>query len=407
MGSTSSQPESQPSAESQPRDTWKPIPLCGTLPTSVVPAERYVERLWALLDQTLQHSKCGIGSDTPVEKGGTLNLKTLTIEGADAPPEPVIRAPGVPPPPEYLPQMKDEHKRIVAVHGPTGTGKSTVFPLAIIHWTDSAKGLQSGLTICAQPRRILAQQLCERVKANRKMHYRDRTVGYAIARESSKDSTTKLLYCTEATVAMMIQAYLVSSDPLPPQDLITTVIIDEVHNRSAHSDYVLALTLAAMQKKSTLRLVLMSATGDHNLGRERIPHCQQLVMKGVMHKVKRGFLEQPLDRSSNLLNQIAQIVITYHNERVGRPLIEETCHCKGVNESNKIMVFLPGLAQIYQLCEILQRALDLGWTEIASRMGETLSRNSHLHLTIEVKVRSGSNFPCSNDIRPRGQSKTT
>ena len=124
---------------------------------------------------------------------------------------------------------------------------------------------------------------------------------------------------------------------------------------SAHSDYVLALTLAAMQKKST---------GDHNLVRERIPQCQQLVMKGVMHKVRRCFLEQPLDRSSNLLNQTAQIVITYHNERVGRPLIDETCHCKGVNESNKIMVLLPGLAQIYQLCEILQRALDLGWTEM-------------------------------------------
>ena len=28
------------------------------------------------------------------------------------------------------------------------------------------------------------------------------------------------------------------------------------------------------------------------------------------------------------------------------------------------MVFLPGLAQIYQLREILQRALDLGWTEM-------------------------------------------
>ena len=196
------------------------------------------------------------------------------------------------------------------------------------------------------------------------MHYKDRTVGYVIARESSKDSSTRLLYCTEATVAMMMQAYLVTPDPSTPQELITTVIIDEVHNRSAHSDYVLALTLAAMQKKDTLRLVLMSATGDHNLVRERIPHCQQLVMKGVMHKVKRCFLEQPLDRSSNLLNQIAQIVITYHNERVGRPLVDETCHCKGVSEPNKIMVFLPGLAQIYQLCEILQRALDLGWTEM-------------------------------------------
>ena len=78
-----------------------------------------------------------------------------------------------------------------------------------------------------------------------------------------------------------------SSAPPLPQDLITTVVIDEVHNRSAHSDYVLALTEAAMQKNTDLRLVLMSATGD-----------------------------------------------------------------------------LPGLAQIFQFCEILQRALDLGWTEM-------------------------------------------
>ena len=71
-----------------------------------------------------------------------------------------------------------------------------------------------------------------------------------------------------------------------------------------------------------------------------------------------------LDRSANLLNQMAQIVITYHNEKAGRPLIDETCHSKGVNVSNKFMVFLPGLAQIFQFCEILQRALDLGWTEM-------------------------------------------
>ena len=64
------------------------------------------------------------------------------------------------------------------------------------------------------------------------------------------------------------------------------------------------------------------------------------------------------------LNQMAQIVITCHNEKVGRPLIDETCHSKGVNGSNKIMVFLPGLAQILQFCENIQRAIDLGWTEM-------------------------------------------
>ena len=113
------------------------------------------------------------------------------------------------------------------------------------------------------------------------MHKHDKTVGY--------------------------KQYLVSSNEEDVQDVITTVVIDEVHNRSAHSDYVLALTLAAMQKHSHLRLVLMSATGDHSLVGERIPHCQQLVMKGVMHHVKRCFLDHPLDQAHNLLNLMAQI----------------------------------------------------------------------------------------------------
>ena len=64
--------------------------------------------------------------------------------------------------------------RIVAVHGPTGTGKSTVFPLAITHWAEHAEGLKRGLTVCAKPKRILAQQLCDRVRAKRKMRHNDK-----------------------------------------------------------------------------------------------------------------------------------------------------------------------------------------------------------------------------------------
>ena len=194
MGSTSSQPESQPPAASQPQKPWEPIRLCGTLPTTVVPAERYVEQLWAALDQTLQHSKCGVGSDTPVGQGGTLSMENYTIVGATAPVKqnPIPTPPKVPPPPEYLPEMKDEaivkntiralSPRIVSVHGPTGTGKSTAFPLAITHWTEQVEGLTPGLTICAQPRRILAQQLCEGLRSNRKMRHNDWTVGYMICK---------------------------------------------------------------------------------------------------------------------------------------------------------------------------------------------------------------------------------
>ena len=99
MGSTSSQPESQPPAVSQPQKPWEPIRLCGTFPPTVAPAERYVEQRWAL-DQTLSHSQCGAGSDTPVGQGGTLNMENYTIVGAPAPvKKKEIPIPsGVPPP---------------------------------------------------------------------------------------------------------------------------------------------------------------------------------------------------------------------------------------------------------------------------------------------------------------------
>ena len=185
-------------------------------------SEYYVEELWAALDQTLQRSGCGVGSDT----SGTLDMNTYKIGGAPAPvrevsPESAQEcqpSPGTPGPPEYLPEMKDAEimkntihalsPRIVAVHGPTATGKSTVFPLAITHWAEHAEGLKRGLTVCAQPRRILAQQLCERVRSNRKMGYNDKTVGYMIARETFQDSSSKLLHCTEAIVALMMQLVL-------------------------------------------------------------------------------------------------------------------------------------------------------------------------------------------------------
>ena len=84
MGNTSSQSET-PTTTSQSQDEWKPIRLCGTLPTEVVPAERYVRQLWQALDMTHEMAQCGLRSDTPVGQGGTLDTETYTINfGCDA-----------------------------------------------------------------------------------------------------------------------------------------------------------------------------------------------------------------------------------------------------------------------------------------------------------------------------------
>ena len=165
-------------------------------------------------------------------------------------------------------------------------------------------GLKSGLTVCAQPKKLKDS---------------DKTIGYMIARESWKDRSSKLLYCTEAVAALMMQSRLMTAKTAQHKEEITTVIVDEVRNRSAQSDYVLALALAAVQKTPDL-------AGDHQLVEERIPYCQRLVMRGAMHSIGRHFLTQPMERSHNMLNTMAQIVITYHNERAGKPLTDHTCH---------------------------------------------------------------------------------
>ena len=125
----------------------------------------------------------GVG---PTREGGSLDPKTLKVCGAAAPKEEhekeAILSNAVsppPPPPPLLPEMEDAlavtntiralSLRIVAVHGPTGIGKSIVFPLAVAHWTFCAAGIKSGLIVCAQPRRILPRELCNRVRENRKM----------------------------------------------------------------------------------------------------------------------------------------------------------------------------------------------------------------------------------------------
>ena len=74
MGNSSSQPKTS-STTDLPELAREPVRLCGTLPTEEVSAERYVPRLWHGLDMTHEYAHCGIGSDTPVGQGGTLDTK--------------------------------------------------------------------------------------------------------------------------------------------------------------------------------------------------------------------------------------------------------------------------------------------------------------------------------------------
>lgn len=78
-------------------------------------------------------------------------------------------------------------------------------------------------------------------------------VGYQIRFESRRTSTTKLLFLTEGLLLKQIQYDAVLSQ-------YHVVIVDEVHERHLHCDFLLGVLHALLHRRPDLRLVLMSAT---------------------------------------------------------------------------------------------------------------------------------------------------
>ena len=94
----------------------------------------------------------------------------------------------------------------------------------------------------------------------------------------------------------------------------------------------------------------MSAAGD---GRGQDPSLSETHNECYALRTQVYFSHNQFEHGTRLLTMIAQKVIAKHNERAGLPLIEHTCRTDGSTPipSNKIMVFVPGAAQIHQLLQ--------------------------------------------------------
>uniref|UniRef100_T1J1R0 RNA helicase n=1 Tax=Strigamia maritima TaxID=126957 RepID=T1J1R0_STRMM len=140
----------------------------------------------------------------------------------------------------------------VVVVGETGCGKSTQLPQYLLEagWTKDGKMV--GLT---QPRRVAATTLASRVSEERGAILGDE-VGYCIRFEDCwTPQRTKIKFLTEG---ILIREMM--SDPLLRQ--YSVLILDEVHERSIHSDILLGLMKKVLKKRPDLHLIVASATLD-------------------------------------------------------------------------------------------------------------------------------------------------
>ena len=145
------------------------------------------------------------------------------------------------------------NNRVVVISGATGSGKTTQVPNYILEeaWAQE----QHCNIVCTQPRRISAIGVAERVAAERgeNIQRQPGIVGYQIRLERRASDRTRLLFCTTGVLLRRLQ--------LEPDLLgVTHIVLDEVHERSIDSDFLIVILRDLLVRRTDLRVVLMSAT---------------------------------------------------------------------------------------------------------------------------------------------------
>ncbi|HUQ87660.1 MAG TPA: ATP-dependent helicase C-terminal domain-containing protein [Vicinamibacterales bacterium] len=167
-----------------------------------------------------------------------------------------------------LPQIVEalnRHRAAVLVASP-GAGKTTRVPPALV---------DRGRVLLLQPRRVAARAMTRRIAVERGWTV-GREIGWHIRFERRFSDETRLLVVTEG----ILTAYL-QQDPLLSD--VSTVIVDEFHERSVHADLGLALVKQAWLARDDLHILVMSATLDPGPVAAFLGDCPVIDVPGTLH----------------------------------------------------------------------------------------------------------------------------
>uniref|UniRef100_A0A8C3JHZ4 ATP-dependent RNA helicase DHX29 n=1 Tax=Calidris pygmaea TaxID=425635 RepID=A0A8C3JHZ4_9CHAR len=190
--------------------------------------------------------------------------------------------------------------RVVVVAGETGSGKSTQVPHFLLEDLLLDEGSTKCNIVCTQPRRIsavsLATRVCEELGCESGPGGKNSLCGYQIRMESRTGEATRLLYCTTGVLLRKLQEDgLLSS--------ISHVIVDEVHERSVQSDFLLVILKEILHKRSDLHLILMSATVDSEKFSSYFSHCPILRISGRSYPVEIFHVEDVIEATGYVLEK--------------------------------------------------------------------------------------------------------
>ncbi|CAN0384153.1 unnamed protein product, partial [Ectocarpus sp. 12 AP-2014] len=114
------------------------------------------------------------------------------------------------------------------------------------------------------------------------------TVGYQIRLERRASEHTKLLFVTTGILLRRLQAD-------PQLEGVTHVILDEVHERTVDSDFLIIILRDLVLQRKDLTLVLMSATLNADLFSDYFSQAPKLNIPGYTFPVEEYYLEDALE----------------------------------------------------------------------------------------------------------------
>uniref|UniRef100_A0A3B3X0Y7 RNA helicase n=1 Tax=Poecilia mexicana TaxID=48701 RepID=A0A3B3X0Y7_9TELE len=132
--------------------------------------------------------------------------------------------------------------------------------------------------------------------------------GYQIRMENLSGDWTRLLYCTTGVLLRKLQQDRHLSS-------LTHIIVDEVHERSVQSDFLLTILKDVVMKRSDLHLILMSATVDCDKFSSYFNRCPVVSIPGRTFPVEVSCNSGLLHKESELkkcVNRSCAVIISIY-----------------------------------------------------------------------------------------------
>ncbi|CEF65790.1 Helicase, C-terminal domain and Helicase-associated domain and Domain of unknown function DUF1605 domain and Helicase, superfamily 1/2, ATP-binding domain and P-loop containing nucleoside triphosphate hydrolase domain-containing protein [Strongyloides ratti] len=281
-----------------------------------------------------------------------------------------------------------EESQAILIKSSTGSGKSTqVAQFLLKHYIDNGKGAKFNCLI-SQPRRLPAISLAKRVAEERYETIGD-SVGYCVRFDKLYPRPFgSIVFGTVGTILKKLSSGLKG---------ISHIIVDEVHERSLETDFLLIILKKMLSIYKELKVILMSATIDTKQFEEYIDNIKVIEIEGNSFDVMELYLDEFIqhyklypstfisppgyDENSNLWRfdyfpekKLISPLAKYITEQIEtsndvpydiiRIMVEESCNAMfSSNEIGSILIFLPGWNEILLCIEELTNSssYDIYW----------------------------------------------